>query len=74
MSESTTKSAATSTTTTSTSTTAGPAAVQPGIAELQAAADEATEKGYIGVAVDETPNEAYTLTGVGEAAENDEDA
>lgn len=32
--------------------------------EVQAAADEATQKGYYGEATDERPNEDYTLQGV----------
>lgn len=32
--------------------------------DLQKAADEAEEKGYYGIEVDPTPNEAYTVQGV----------
>lgn len=32
--------------------------------EVQAKVDEAEEKGFLGVAVDETPREHYTLQGV----------
>ena len=35
-----------------------------GQAEVQAASDDATEKGYFGVTPDPTPNENYTLRGV----------
>ncbi len=35
-----------------------------GQAEVQAAFDEAAEKGYFGTLADETPNENYTLQGV----------
>ena len=35
-----------------------------GEAEVQAISDEASEKGYLGDVVDETPNENYTLQGV----------
>jgi hypothetical protein len=31
---------------------------------VQAATDKATEKGFIGVAADPTPNENYTVAGV----------
>jgi hypothetical protein len=41
-----------------------PDADAPGNAEVQSAMDEATERGYFGVEVDETPNEHYTLKGV----------
>lgn len=36
----------------------------PGNAEMQKRMDEATEKGFLGVEVDDTPNEAYTVQGV----------
>ena len=36
---------------------------------LQAAFDEANEKGYFGTTPDETPNEAYTVAGVTKAAQ-----
>jgi hypothetical protein len=36
-----------------------------GEAEVQAVFDEANEKGYFGEVPDETPNENYTLRGVG---------
>jgi hypothetical protein len=39
-----------------------------GKAEIQAAWDEANEKGYWGEVPDETPNEAYTVAGVTKAA------
>lgn len=32
--------------------------------EVQEAADKATEKGYIGIVPDPTPNENYTVAGV----------
>jgi hypothetical protein len=35
-----------------------------GEAQVQAAFDEANEKGYFGEVPDETPNENYTLKGV----------
>lgn len=35
-----------------------------GQAEVQAAFDEAEEKGYFGTTPDDTPNENYTLQGV----------
>jgi hypothetical protein len=35
-----------------------------GEAEVQAKVDEAEDKGFFGVAVDETPREHYTLPGV----------
>lgn len=35
-----------------------------GADQVQAKADEAAEKGYIGEVPDETPNEHYTLKGV----------
>lgn len=41
-----------------------PAQRDLGQAERQALADEATEKGYIGREVDDTPNGNYTLAGV----------
>jgi hypothetical protein len=37
---------------------------------VQAAFDEAAEKGYFGTVPDETPNEAYTVAGVVKAAED----
>jgi hypothetical protein len=39
-----------------------------GKAEIQAAWDEANDKGYWGEVPDETPNEAYTVAGVTKAA------
>lgn len=36
----------------------------PGAAEVQHAMDKATEQGFIGVEVDDTPNENYTVAGV----------
>jgi hypothetical protein len=36
----------------------------PGNAEMQKRMDEATEKGFLGVEVDPTPNENYTVQGV----------
>jgi hypothetical protein len=36
-----------------------------GEAEVQAAFDEANDKGYFGTTPDETPNENYTVKGVG---------
>ncbi len=36
----------------------------PGAAEVQSAMDKATEQGFIGDEVDQTPNEAYTIAGV----------
>lgn len=36
----------------------------PGAAEVQHAMDKATEQGFIGVEVDQTPNDAYTVAGV----------
>ncbi|MBA2504820.1 MAG: hypothetical protein H0V29_02615, partial [Thermoleophilaceae bacterium] len=35
-----------------------------GQAETQAKVDEITEQGYVGVEVDSTPNEHYTVSGV----------
>lgn len=35
-----------------------------GAAEVQAAFDEAEDKGYFGKKVDDTPNENYTVAGV----------
>jgi hypothetical protein len=40
------------------------ASTDGGKKELQAAFDEAQEKGYFGVTPDPTPNENYTLKGV----------
>jgi len=36
-----------------------------GEAEVQASFDEANEKGYFGTTPDDTPNENYTVKGVG---------
>jgi hypothetical protein len=36
----------------------------PGNDEVKSKMDEATEKGYFGVEVDQTPNEHYTVAGV----------
>lgn len=36
----------------------------PGAAEVQANVDKATAQGFVGVEVDETPNENYTVAGV----------
>lgn len=38
--------------------------VDPVAKVVQKAMDEATEKGFLGVEVDPTPNSAYTLSGV----------
>jgi hypothetical protein len=46
-------------------TTSRRSAEDAGQDEVQAAFDEANEKGYFGETPDETPNEAYTLQGVG---------
>jgi len=35
-----------------------------GVAEVQRSVDAENERGYVGVKVDPTPNEAYTLAGV----------
>ncbi|MFE5332559.1 hypothetical protein ACFRCG_39895 [Embleya sp. NPDC056575] len=36
----------------------------PAVAPLQEATDEATERGFLGVETDPTPNSAYTVAGV----------
>lgn len=36
----------------------------PGAAEVQSAMDKATEQGFIGDEVDQTPNDHYTVAGV----------
>lgn len=52
-------------------------AADDAVAEVQSKMDEATDQGYRGVAVDPTPNEAYTLQGAASGAptpETDADA
>lgn len=45
-----------------------------GAAEVQKTVDAETDAGYVGTAVDPTPNEAYTATGSGKTPETDEQA
>lgn len=55
---------------TSTSTTKAKAKAEDdlGLAEVQAAVDQAQQQGYFGTVPDETPNRNYTVAGVTEGA------
>lgn len=48
------------------------AAKEVGADEVKAKFDEAAEAGYFGPAIDETPRENYTLSGVGSGAKTPE--
>lgn len=42
------------------------------VAGVQEKVDQEQEQGYVGTAVDETPNDAYTVSGVASGAETPE--